>query len=138
MQSGLPSSCRRPWPLSGHDERITTLLATLAALALAEAERADQMRTALGNRDIIGQAKGILMEHYRLDADAAFSYLSRVAQDANLKILAVARHLVKSGEMPSAPLPGTGTAHGRYTCPPYRRRFRYVQTSCKRLMSRRL
>lgn len=100
---------------SDQDERITTLLATLAALALAEAQRADQMRTALGNRDIIGQAKGILMERYRLDADAAFGYLSRVAQDANLKVLAVARQLVRSGEMPSTPPPGPGTARGRYT-----------------------
>ena len=51
-------------------ERITILLATFAALALAEAQRADQMHDALGNRDVIGQAKGILMERHGVTADA--------------------------------------------------------------------
>ena len=46
---------------------------------------------------------------------SSLGYLSRVAQDANLKVLAVARQLVKSGEMPSTPLRGPGTARGRYT-----------------------
>jgi AmiR/NasT family two-component response regulator len=49
------------------------MLATLAALALAEAQRTDQLRTAISNRDLIGQAKGILMERYKINADAAFS-----------------------------------------------------------------
>jgi GAF domain-containing protein len=40
-------------------ERVTILLATFAALALAEAQRADQLHDALGNRDVIGQAKAM-------------------------------------------------------------------------------
>jgi GAF domain-containing protein len=91
---------------TGHDERVTTLFATLAAIALAEAQRTDQLRTALGNRDVIGQAKGILMERQRVTADAAFGYLSRASQDVNMKLTAVARHLVETGELLSAPRPG--------------------------------
>ena len=49
------------------------LFATLAAIALAEAHRIDQLQTALGNRDMIGQATGILMERCQLTADAAFA-----------------------------------------------------------------
>jgi GAF domain-containing protein len=87
-------------------ERITILLATLAALALAEAQRADQMHTALRNRDVIGQAKGILMERNRITADAAFSHLSQASQAENMKLTSVAQHLVETGELLSAPHPG--------------------------------
>ena len=84
-------------------ERVAVLLATFAALALAEAQRADQLHDALGNRDVIGQAKGILMERHRVSADAAFSVLSRVSQAQNLKLAEIARRLVETGELPDGP-----------------------------------
>jgi GAF domain-containing protein len=83
-------------------ERVTTLLATYAALALAEAQRADQMHDALGNRDVIGQAKGILMERHGVTADAAFGVLARVSQAENIKLAELARHLAETGKLPSA------------------------------------
>jgi GAF domain-containing protein len=83
-------------------ERVTTLLATFAALALAEAQRTDQMHDALGNRDVIGQAKGILMERHGVSADAAFGVLSRVSQAENMKLAEIARRLVETGQLPSA------------------------------------
>ena len=86
-----------------HDERVTTLFATLAAVALAEAQRTDQLQTALANRDIIGQAKGILIERRRITADAAFGSLSQASQDVNMKLTAVARHLVETGELLGGP-----------------------------------
>jgi AmiR/NasT family two-component response regulator len=55
------------------------LFATLAVITLTEAHRTDQLQTALGNRDVIGQAEGILMERYRLTADAAFAHLTRTS-----------------------------------------------------------
>lgn len=90
---------------TGHDERITTLFATLAAIALAEAQRTDQLHTALGNRDVIGQAKGILMERHRITAEAAFGYLSQASQNVNMKLTTVARHLIETGELFGAPRP---------------------------------
>jgi len=84
-------------------ERITILLATFAALALAEAQRADQMHDALSSRDVIGQAKGILMERHGVTADAAFSVLSRVSQAENIKLAEVARRFVETGDLPSVP-----------------------------------
>src|SRR5580700_10162712 len=95
------SACTRtrPRPSELH-ERVTVLLATFAALALAEAQRADQMHDALGNRDVIGQAKGILMERHRVTADAAFSVLSRVSQAENMKLAEIARRFVETGELP--------------------------------------
>ena len=58
----------QPAAFSAHDERIIELFATLAALALAEAQRTDHLRAALINRDVIGQAKGIIMERYKINA----------------------------------------------------------------------
>jgi GAF domain-containing protein len=85
--------------------RVTTLLATFAALALAEAQRADQLTAALINRDVIGQAKGILMERHRITADAAFGFLTRVSQAENTKLAALAARLVATGELPIAASP---------------------------------
>jgi AmiR/NasT family two-component response regulator len=80
-------------------ERVTTLLATFAALALAEAQRADQLHDALESRDVIGQAKGILMERHSITADAAFGVLSRVSQAENVKLAEIARQLVQTGKL---------------------------------------
>jgi len=91
-------------------ERITILLATFAALALAEAQRADQMHDALSSRDVIGQAKGILMERHGVTADAAFSVLSRVSQAENIKLAEVARRFVETGDLPSVPSAETADA----------------------------
>ena len=90
-------------PFTGHDEQITMLFATLAAIALAEAQRTDQLHTALGNRDLIGQAKGILMQRHRMTP--AFGYLSQASQDVNMKLTAVAQHLVETGELLGASYP---------------------------------
>jgi GAF domain-containing protein len=90
----------QPQAFSEHDEQITGMLATLAALALAEAQRTDQLRTAISNRDL-GQAKGILMERYKINADAAFSTLSRTSQTRNMKLHELARHVVDTGELPA-------------------------------------
>lgn len=86
-----------------HDERVATLFATLAALALAGAQRTDQLSTALVNRDVIGQAKGILMERQRITADMAFARLAQISQAENIKLAEVARHLVETGELLGAP-----------------------------------
>jgi GAF domain-containing protein len=96
----------RPAAFTSHDEQVTGLYATLAAIALAEAQRTDQLNTALASRDIIGQAKGILMERHRVSDEAAFGLLSRASQHANMRLPAVARHLAETGELLGAPATG--------------------------------
>ena len=81
------------------DEYVARLFATQAALALAEAHRADQMRQALVNRDVIGQAKGILMERHRITPDQAFALLSERSQRVNRKLVDVARRLAEAGTL---------------------------------------
>jgi GAF domain-containing protein len=81
------------------DEYVARLFATQAALALAETHRAGQMRQALVNRDVIGQAKGILMERHRITADEAFAILSERSQQANRKLKDVAQRLTETGSL---------------------------------------
>ena len=95
----------QPAAFSAHDQRIIELFATLAALALAEAQRTDHLRAALVNRDVIGQAKGIIMERYKITPDAAFSTLTRISQNRNIKLHEVARQLIETGKLPGTTEP---------------------------------
>lgn len=79
---------------------VARLFATLAALALADALRTEQLKQALANRDLIGQAKGILMERHLLTSDAAFERLARSSQSTNRKLTVIAECLVETGELP--------------------------------------
>jgi GAF domain-containing protein len=89
----------QPGAITEHDARITPLFATLAALALADAERAEQLRGAMVSRDLIGQAKGILTEREKITADEAFARLSQVSQRRNVKVSVVVGHLVETGQL---------------------------------------
>jgi hypothetical protein len=57
------------------------------------------------NRDVIGQAKGILMARHSITADAAFGVLSRVSQAENMKLAEIARHLAETGTLPGVSSP---------------------------------
>jgi hypothetical protein len=82
------------------DREATVLLAAHVSTALAyitvtEAAqlRETQFQSALDSRDVIGQAKGILMERRGLPADEAFDVLRRASQDLNVKLRDVAETL---------------------------------------------
>jgi GAF domain-containing protein len=62
----------------------------------AQHELADQLQTALVNRDIIGQAKGILMARHNVDADQAFEMLRQLSQSVNVKLRDVATHVIET------------------------------------------
>lgn len=72
------------------------ILATHTALAWQLVRREEQFRSALASRDIIGQAKGMLMERFKIDAVQAFELLKRLSQDSNTPVSRVARQLVES------------------------------------------
>lgn len=82
---------------------IALLLSTHVSVALRSALVDEQLRLAVDSRNLIGQAQGILMERFSLDANRAFAVLSRISQDSNIKLLDVATHVVKRRQ-----LPGTG------------------------------
>jgi GAF domain-containing protein len=72
------------------------ILATHTALAWNMIRRDEQFRSALASRDIIGQAKGMIMERFKTDAVQAFELLKRLSQSSNTPLVVVARQLVES------------------------------------------
>jgi len=81
---------------------IATYLAAHVAVALAATQTSDQLRLAMFQRTVIGQAQGILMERYSIGADRAFELLRRVSQDNNMKLRQVATDLVETRVTPGS------------------------------------
>jgi len=63
-------------------------------------ERAENLAVALDSRAVIDQAKGILIERFRLTADQAFQALTRVSMESNTKVRDVAERFVATGDLP--------------------------------------
>ena len=57
------------------------------------------LQQALLSRDVIGQAKGILMERLKVTPEDAFDLLRRSSQHLNIKLRDVARDLTETGEI---------------------------------------
>jgi len=89
-----------PDAFDADDEAIASIFARHAAVALANARQAENLWLAIDARKLVGQAQGILMERFDLDADQAFAVLLRYSQDRNLKLRAVADLLVKQRQLP--------------------------------------
>lgn len=77
-------------------------VATVVGLAVHAAERERQFDEALRSRDLLGQAKGVLMERYSLDSNGAFEMLRRISQDTNTKVVTLAERLIDA-DHPSTP-----------------------------------
>jgi transcriptional regulator with GAF, ATPase, and Fis domain len=85
----------RPNAFDEATERAGEVLATHAAVCLQAVQRSRQFRSALGSRDIIGQAKGILMERYGIGAGAAFALLTKLSQESHHPVVAIAKDVVE-------------------------------------------
>jgi hypothetical protein len=59
------------------------------------------LQEALLSRDVIGQAKGILMERLKVTPEDAFDLLRRASQHLNIKLRDVAQRLAETGELGS-------------------------------------
>jgi GAF domain-containing protein len=90
-----------PAAFGDESERVGLLFASHAAVALADAQQVETVRAALVNRDLIGQAKGILMERFKITAEEAFLLLAKASQDSNRKLSDVADDLTHTGAMGS-------------------------------------
>ena len=87
----------RPNAFDDESEHVGLLFASHAAVAFAGAQKMDQLKAAIDHRDLIGQAKGILMERYKLTADKAFLPLAGVSQRTNRKLYDLAEELTSTG-----------------------------------------
>lgn len=87
----------------GHDRaalfarQASVTLSNAQALRRAE-ELAQQLAIALESRDVIGQAKGIIMTAEGVSSEKAFDVLRRASQRSNRKLHDVAREIVERRE----------------------------------------
>ncbi len=73
---------------------IGRIFAAHSSVAWNSARRDEQFKRALASRDTIGQAKGMIMERYGVDAVQAFEVLRKLSQDGNVPLVQVAGELV--------------------------------------------
>jgi hypothetical protein len=85
------------------------LFATQVGGLLYGADHAAHLSAAVASRDVIGQAKGILMERFVLDDGEAFEMLVKSSQDTNMKLAAVA----PSGSSTTRSAAGPSARHRR-------------------------
>lgn len=84
----------RPYAFDAEAVEAGLIVATHAALAWNLLRRDEQFRSALATRDIIGQAKGMLMERFKIDAVQAFEVLKRLSQNSNTPLVDIAHEIV--------------------------------------------
>jgi GAF domain-containing protein len=97
---------RRPDAFDEASRSVATRFAPYAAVAAGNLyayrsarDMADNLQTALESRAVIDQAKGILIERYKLTPDQAFQLLARASMTTNRKVRDIADHLVRTGEV---------------------------------------
>ncbi|MGI3784389.1 MAG: ANTAR domain-containing protein, partial [Janthinobacterium lividum] len=100
---------------ASRSEQVGLLFASHAAVAFADADAdaLDQLALAVTGPDVIGQAKGMLMERCSIDAPRAFALLTRISQQGHRKLRDVAQELVATGRLVGAEEPGPVEGGGR-------------------------
>ena len=100
IYGSLSLASGRPHAFDAESQALATVFAANATIALAGQEWRRNMTEALSSRDVIGQAKGILMERYRLTPDAAFALLVKASQHTHIKLRTISEELCRTGELP--------------------------------------
>lgn len=84
---------------SNDSDPIPALLQVLQRLTEMK-ERLERLTLAAESRDVIGQAKGILMERYGISADEAIGLLMTASNDSHSAIKDAAANLTLTGQLP--------------------------------------
>ena len=94
-----------PYAFNDTAQEIGLILAAHASVAARAVDERSTLQSlgrdlqqALLSRDVIGQAKGILMERLKITPEDAFDLLRRSSQHLNVKLRDVARGLAETGE----------------------------------------
>jgi GAF domain-containing protein len=101
---------REPHGFDDDSEQTGLLFAAHAAVAYAGARKQEDLERALDVRDVIGQAKGILMERYGLTGHRAFQLLVRLSNESNRKLRDLALDVVHSPRPARQPHRGSDAA----------------------------
>src|SRR4051794_18091574 len=100
VPGSLNFSSRRPGAFSGPTADLARVLAAHVGIVLAASQDRAGLEDALASRDVIGQAKGVLMAREHLTDEAAFERLRAASQRLNRKLRDVAADVAETGEMP--------------------------------------
>ncbi len=100
---------RDPGPWSTGDVEAAEILTSMGAGYVlhanhlrAQHDMAAQLEVAIASRDLIGQAKGLLIARHGIGAEAAFAMLRAESQTTNLKPRDVAAKLLDNADLASA------------------------------------
>lgn len=88
-----------PNAFTADSERAGLDLRSRAESGFAEFRTQNQLREALLSRDTIGQAKGILMERFKITDEEAFLLLARSSSLSNRKLRDIAADLTRTGAL---------------------------------------
>jgi hypothetical protein len=89
--------CSEPGEFGAGTRSAAIAVAAELTVTLGSARRIANLTMALQSRDLIGQAKGIAMERYKISSDAAFALLSRISQGRNVKLRDLAAEITTTG-----------------------------------------
>jgi GAF domain-containing protein len=89
---------KQPGVFGGRAKLLGQVFASHAGVALKAAITETNLEAALASRDVIGQAKGVLMTRHGLTADQAFVRLRELSQDQNRRLRDVAEEVARTGD----------------------------------------
>jgi GAF domain-containing protein len=109
VSGALNIYARQPDAFDEDSRSIATRFGPYAAVATGNLyayqtarDMAENLQTALESRAVIDQAKGVLIERYKLTPDQAFQLLAQASMNANRKVRDIADELVLTGQFPGA------------------------------------
>ena len=85
---------REPYAVDSEGEVIGAMLATHAAGLMVVVNRRKEFESALASRDLIGQAKGVLMNQFSIDSVRAFEMMVQQSQNTNTPVRIIAQQIV--------------------------------------------
>jgi len=91
---------RRPGEIDSRVVRNAEVLAAHASILLEAIITEDGLRRGTFSRGLIGQAQGIQMHKYGINAAEAFAVLRSTSQQHNIKIVTLAEQFIATGTLP--------------------------------------
>ncbi|MDQ2848636.1 MAG: GAF and ANTAR domain-containing protein [Actinomycetota bacterium] len=85
---------------AGKDLELAEVIGAHASILLDHHRSETHLWNAIDARHRVGQAQGMLMERFHLDADKAFKVLRRLSQQQHTKLHVIAERLTSSGRLP--------------------------------------
>ena len=91
---------KQPHAFDQRSQAIAQVFATHASIAVKAALTVAGLETVISSRDVIGQAKGIIMARRKVTADMAFELLRSLSQQRNQPVRDLAREITETGQLP--------------------------------------